>query len=197
METIHKDLQKIQSELKTPKSQYNSFGKYKYRSCEDILEAIKPIIGKMWYSITITDDVVLIWERYYVKATAKLSNWKDNIKVSALAREEETKKGMDWSQITGSSSSYARKYALNWLFAIDDTKDSDTTNDWKEEPKTATKEEPKKKPWFVDKNLDKFKQSLMEWKIEADTYEEAIKIIKKNYTIDKAMDNKVKDLYTN
>jgi len=132
-------LLKIQQELKAPKSQTNSFGGYKYRSCEDILEAVKPILAKLNATITLSDDLILVGERYYVKATATLTDKEGSISVSALAREEDTKKGMDQSQITGSCSSYARKYALNGLFAIDDTKDSDFTNKGDNEPKKETK----------------------------------------------------------
>lgn len=138
---IFKQLTDLQNELKAPKGQYNSFGKYKYRNCEDILEALKPLLAKHELALYITDEIVQIGERYYVKANAILTSTKDNdetqIVVSAFAREEESKKGMDGSQVTGASSSYARKYALNGLFAIDDTKDSDTTNkgetDWRQE----------------------------------------------------------------
>ena len=128
---IYNKLLAIQTELKAPKSQYNNFGKYKYRNCEDILEAVKPLLAKTNTTLFITDTVELIGTRFYVKATATLVSCEDEsntISVSAYAREEENKKGMDGSQVTGASSSYARKYALNGLFAIDDTKDSDTTN---------------------------------------------------------------------
>jgi hypothetical protein len=117
----------IQNELKAPKGQFNNFGKYKYRSCEDILEALKPVLKKYETSLTITDDIKLIGNRYYIQATCKL--WKEGkviAKSSAFAREPEDKKGMDSSQVTGTASSYARKYALNGLFLIDDTKDADT-----------------------------------------------------------------------
>jgi hypothetical protein len=116
----------IQSRLKAPKGQYNSFGKYKYRNCEDILEAVKPLLRDNGCYLTITDEVVSIGDRYYVKAIATLTDGEEKIEVSALAREEETKKGMDASQVTGATSSYARKYALNGLFCIDDTKDADS-----------------------------------------------------------------------
>lgn len=125
-----KELIAIQSELKAPKSQYNKFGGYKYRKAEDILEAVKPLLAKQKCTLIITDDVVLIGNRIYVKATATIKNEKGECETTnGWAREEETKKGMDGSQITGASSSYARKYALNGLFAIDDNADSDTTND--------------------------------------------------------------------
>ena len=125
-----KELISIQSELKAPKSQFNKFGGYKYRKAEDILEAVKPLLAKQKCTLIITDDVVLIGNRIYVKATATIKNEKGECETTTgWAREEETKKGMDGSQITGTSSSYARKYALNGLLAIDDNQDSDTTND--------------------------------------------------------------------
>lgn len=128
--SVYLKLLNIQSELKAPKDSYNSFGKYSYRSCESILEALKPILNKNKASVIISDDIVFIEGRYYVKATVKFIDAEsgESLENSALAREEETKKGMDASQITGSTSSYARKYALNGMFAIDDTKDSDFTN---------------------------------------------------------------------
>ena len=125
-----KELIAIQSELKAPKSQFNKFGGYKYRKAEDILEAVKPLLNKQKCTLIITDDVVLIGNRIYVKATATIKNEKGECETTnGWAREEESKKGMDGSQITGASSSYARKYALNGLFAIDDNQDFDTTND--------------------------------------------------------------------
>lgn len=125
-----KELIAIQSELKAPKSQFNKFGGYKYRKAEDILEAVKPLLNKQKCTLTITDDIVMVGNRIYVKATATIKNEKGEFETTTgWAREEETKKGMDGSQITGASSSYARKYALNGLFAIDDNADSDTTND--------------------------------------------------------------------
>lgn len=123
------ELIKIQSELKAPKSQHNSYGNYDYRSCEDILGAVKPLLNKFSCTLTISDDVVMVGERIYIKAVATITNSKGESEVTtAFAREEESKKLMDASQITGSASSYARKYALNGLFAIDDTKDADTLN---------------------------------------------------------------------
>ena len=116
-------LNKIQQELKAPKGQYNTFGKFAYRSCEDILEAVKPLLGRA--VLLFNDDLVLIGDRYYIKATVTLRLGMDHIDVTALARESLTKKGMDDSQITGTASSYARKYALNGLFCIDDSKDAD------------------------------------------------------------------------
>lgn len=130
-----KELIAIQSGLKAPKGQYNSFGKYKYRSCEDILEAVKPLLKQENCVLTIQDDIVQVGDRYYVKATVVLMNGDgDRASTTAFAREAEKKTGMDESQITGTASSYARKYALNGLFCIDDTKDADT----EEQPKPKT-----------------------------------------------------------
>ena len=124
-----KELITIQSELKAPKTQVNNFGGYKYRKAEDILEAVKPLLAKQKCTLIITDDIVMVGNRIYVKATATIRNEKGEVEeATGWAREEESKKGMDASQITGASSSYARKYALNGLFAIDDNADSDTTN---------------------------------------------------------------------
>lgn len=126
---FYEKVQKIQEELKAPKNQFNKFGNYAYRSCEDIYNAVKPLLAKYGLVLTLTDELVMIGERYYIKATATLQeNAILYIKNVAYAREEETKKGQDGSQITGASSSYARKYALNGLFLIDDVRDSDTTN---------------------------------------------------------------------
>lgn len=140
----------IQTELKAPKNQYNSFGKYKYRSAEDILEAVKPLCKKHECVLTLSDELVNIGDRYYIKATARLHDDKvigdtvigDTVigEVTAYAREEESKKGMDGCQITGTASSYARKYALNGLFLIDDTKDADT-NAYKEQQQVAEEEQ--------------------------------------------------------
>jgi hypothetical protein len=119
-------LKRIQQQLKAPKSQRNSFGNYNYRSCEDILEAVKPLLAEEKAMLLLSDELVQIGERYYVKATARFVQDSESIEVTAYAREAEIKKGMDESQITGTASSYARKYALNGLFLIDDTKDADT-----------------------------------------------------------------------
>lgn len=142
-----KKLIQIQSELKAPKGQYNTFGKYKYRSAEDILEAVKPICVKHDVLLTLTDSVEMIGERFYVKATARVTDGKETVEVTAFAREDLDKKGMDGSQITGTASSYARKYALNGLFCIDDTKDADTDEYTKTQgkPSDAKKDEAAKK----------------------------------------------------
>lgn len=123
--TLQQKLIEIQAELKAPKSQFNKFGGYNYRNCEDILEAVKPLCAKHDVVPLLSDEIVMIGERYYVKSIAKITDGKDEITTTAFARESFDKKGMDESQITGSASSYARKYALNGLFCIDDTKDAD------------------------------------------------------------------------
>ena len=124
--TFQQKVVAVQSELKAPKGQYNSFGKYNYRSCEDILEGVKPLLNKYGLYLTIDDSVELIGDRYYIKATATLFDGDNCISTSAYAREPLEKKGADASQVTGATSSYARKYALNGLLCIDDTKDADS-----------------------------------------------------------------------
>lgn len=179
---IYEKLLKVQQELKAPKGQYNSFGKYKYRSCEDILEAVKPLLEKNKLTLTLTDTIVPASEtRFYVKATAKLTDIESEenvcIENTAFAREEEEKKGMDGSQITGTASSYARKYALNGLFLIDDTKDADT-DEYHEQNKPITKAQIKKLNELIDDipaMLNYFKVD----KIENMSYELAQKTIER------------------
>ena len=137
---LHEKLLAIQTKLKAPKGQYNSFGKYSYRSAEDILEAVKPLNAEQGVLLTITDEIKEIGGRVYVVATATVSDGTDTLQVSAFAREPENKKGMDESQITGATSSYARKYALNGLYAIDDNKDADT-NEHKQQQENAPKKQ--------------------------------------------------------
>lgn len=161
MKEINIKLMNIQQELKAPKGQYNNFGKYAYRSCEDILEAVKPLLKKEKVVLTISDELQYIGNRYYIKATATLIDTESEATISnnAYAREEETKKGMDGSQITGASSSYARKCALNGLFGIDDNKDSDTTNIQSKEEKEDKKASPKQieliQKYYQGENLTK------------------------------------------
>ena len=128
MKTFVERLTLVQRNLKAPKGQTNSFGKYKYRSCEDILESVKPLLTEQNLLLTITDEIVEHGNRIYVKATASITDGEHAVSTTALAREEDVKKGMDSSQVTGAASSYARKYALNGLLCIDDSKDSDATN---------------------------------------------------------------------
>lgn len=163
-------LLKIQSELKSPKNQFNKFGGYKYRSCEDIFEAVKPLLKKEGLLLRVSDELVCVGERYYIKATVILTDGNETIENTAYAREEETKKGMDGSQITGASSSYARKYALNGLFLIDDVKDSDTTNTGEE--KKATKEQIEQLKGLLPK--DKIENMLTYYKVESKRLEDML-----------------------
>lgn len=141
---LHEKLLSIQTKLKAPKGQYNSFGKYSYRSAEDILEAVKPLNAEQGVLLTITDEIKEIGGRVYVVATATVSDGTDTLQVSAFAREPENKKGMDESQITGATSSYARKYALNGLYAIDDNKDADTDEHKQQQDNAPKKQQAQK-----------------------------------------------------
>ncbi len=163
--SIYEKLLNIQSELKAPKSQINKFGGYNYRNCEDILEAVKPICKKHNAVVYLSDKLVLIGERYYIEATATLVDVEtsETAIVTAYAREEESKKDMDGSQITGASSSYARKYALNGLFDIDDTKDSDTTNQGNAHPKEQSYKQPLgEEQRNYEREIDKYATLLSE-----------------------------------
>lgn len=180
--TLAGKLQNIQQELKAPKNQKNTFGGYNYRSCEDILEAVKPLLKKENLIMNITDELVYIGERYYIKATAILTDIDSNnqfINV-AYAREEETKKGMDGSQITGTASSYARKYALNGLFLIDDTKDADTDEYKKqttEEKKATEKQITILQEKCTDEEIEKIYEKYKIEKLEDLSMEIASKLI--------------------
>ena len=185
MKEINVKLMNIQQELKAPKSQYNDFGKYAYRSCEDILEAVKPLLKKEKVVLTISDELQYIGNRYYIKATATLIDTESEATISnsAYAREEETKKGMDGSQITGASSSYARKYALNGLFGIDDNKDSDTTNIQSKEEKEDKKASPKQieliQKYYQGENLIKLLEANNIEKLEDMSINKASEILSK------------------
>lgn len=185
MKEINIKLMNIQQELKAPKGQYNDFGKYAYRSCEDILEAVKPLLKKEKVVLTISDELQYIGNRYYIKATAILIDTESEaiISNSAYAREEETKKGMDGSQITGASSSYARKYALNGLFGIDDNKDSDTTNIQSKEEKEDKKASPKQieliQKYYQGENLTKLLEANNLEKLEDMSINKASEILSK------------------
>lgn len=155
---VYEKLMKVQSTLKAPKGQYNSFGKYNYRSCEDILEGVKPILAEVGATITLSDSIEVIGDRVYVKAIALFTNVDDGkfIENVAYAREENEKKGMDGAQVTGASSSYARKYCLNGLLLIDDTKDADTDENQNERNAKAKKQvdaKPESKP-ITDKDKE-------------------------------------------
>lgn len=192
---IYEKLSEVQKTLKAPKGQYNSFGNFKYRSCEDILEAVKPLLAKNRLSLVLSDELVVIGEhnpvlyqesvwdkdakqfkaetritgsqRFYIKATATLYDLDSEMVLSntAFAREEETKKGMDGSQITGTASSYARKYALNGLFCIDDTKDADTDEYQNQTKEQSKKETPKKVSKATEKQIELIKELFNEEEI--------------------------------
>lgn len=192
MSEITKKLIAIQKELKAPKGQRNTYGNYNYRSCEDILEAVKPLLAKHGCSLMLMDEIVQIGDRYYIKATARFvdSETDDSISNTAYAREEETKKGMDSSQITGTASSYARKYCLNGLFLIDDTKDADTD----EYRKATEKENAKKAPEKSEKKTATPKQIELIMKIAAEQGAEISEEEVKGWSIDYA--SKVIESYT-
>lgn len=141
-----KKLIEVQTKLKAPKNQLNKFGGYNYRSCEDILEAVKPLLATVGASVVLSDEIITVGARVYVKATATFKADDYTTEATAYAREPEDKKGMDASQITGTASSYARKYALNGLFLIDDTRDADATNTHGHEPKAKEGQNPKETP---------------------------------------------------
>ena len=186
----------IQASLKAPKNQRNAFGNYNYRSCEDILEAVKPLLYDTQTTLTISDEMVEVGGRIYVKATATLKDcetWEIIEQNSAYARESESKKWMDDSQITWATSSYARKYALNGLFCIDDVKDADATNThWKEE-KATKKSETKPNPnwWFQKASTNK---EFMEKCMDEDNF---IRTIKWKYDVDEIVEQQLRDAYRN
>lgn len=169
---LNKILSKIQADLKVPKGQFNNFGKYNYRSCEDIVEAVKPLLHAEDIALLLSDEVVQVGNRIYVKATATITKGETSLSVTAYAREAEERKGMDDSQITGTASSYARKYALNGLFAIDDTKDADTDEHTegrkKEEAKPEKKQDKKDEiPEFTPEpplTFDELRNKILEAK---------------------------------
>ena len=163
MSELVKKLIWIQNRLKAPKSQYNSFSGFYYRSAEDILEALKPLLAEQELTLFINDEIVQIGERYYIKAVCTLTDGQENIETQAFAREAENKKGSDESQITGACSSYARKYALNGMFCIDDAKDPDSEDNRESNKKqtkrefgkkTETKKEESKPEEFISEDMD-------------------------------------------
>ena len=186
----------IQASLKAPKNQRNAFGNYNYRSCEDILEAVKPLLYDTQTTLTVSDEMVEVGGRIYVKATATLKDcetWEIIEQNSAYARESESKKWMDDSQITWATSSYARKYALNGLFCIDDVKDADATNThWKEE-KATKKSESKENPnwWFQKASTNK---EFMEKCMDEDNF---IRTIKWKYDVDDIIEQQLREAYRN
>ena len=185
MTAILEKLNIIQSKLKAPKGQYNKFGNYAYRSCEDILEALKPLLAQTKTVLTIKDDIEFIGDRYYLRAICTLHDAESGEKIenAAYARETDTKKGMDAAQITGSVSSYARKYALNGLFAIDDTKDSDTNENYKETKNTqANKQSNGQQAIDISKVRNEIAQTL---KAKNYDFNKFVEYLKKTYRVEK------------
>ena len=168
--TIHEKMMKIQTTLKAPKNKWNDYGKYNYRNAEGILEAVKPLLEEQKLAMYITDDVIAVGDRVYVKATVKVQDIETEASVvtTALAREALNKKGMDDSQITGTASAYARKYALNGIFLVDDTKDADTDENQKERTARANKQEQEKNK----EKLEQMKISLVKQKTLLDLCED-------------------------
>ena len=150
----------IQSNLKAPKNQYNSFGKYYFRSGEDILEALKPLLKENGCTLVMSDEIVFVSDRVYVKSIATLSDGKNSVSTTAFAREEADKKGMDGAQITGAASSYARKYALNGLFCIDDTKDPDATNKHGNDEPTPPSKQVSKPSTTIKSDIEQARKAL-------------------------------------
>lgn len=181
--TLYIKLNKIQKELNAPKGQRNEFGKYNYRSCEDILSAVKPLLGDDLV-LTLSDSVELIGDRFYIVAVATISDGKESIANQAYAREQYSKKGMDEAQITGSASSYARKYALNGLFAIDDTKDADTV-----------KPEDNEKDWLnLDQNLEAY-HWIEGQVVNGKSANDVIKAIRNKYKVSKETEKSIRSMW--
>ena len=188
----------IQASLKAPKNQFNKFGNYAYRSCEDILEAVKPLLYDTQTTLTISDEVVQVWDRIYFKATATLKDCETGEVIettSAYAREDESQKGMSSSQLSWSTSSYARKYCLAWLFVLDsnDWIDADATNTHWKEKKEEKKSEPKWNPnwWFQKASTNK---EFMEKCMDEDNF---IRTIKWKYEVDDIVEQQLRDAYRN
>jgi hypothetical protein len=191
-------LMEIQKKLNVPKARTNSFGKYKYRSCEDILEAVKPLLYEHGFYLILSDEVVDIAGKAYVKATAHLFDSDKITKFIAhgYARESQEKKGMDDSQMTGTASSYARKYALNGLFAIDDTKDADT-DEFRNESKQAQKKSPKPeaKPEYTAKQIEANRDAWIKlFDSKKATPDDIINKIKAEYTLDEGLELDIRNL---
>lgn len=192
---IYEKLSIVQSQIKVNKSNYNSFGKYNYRSAEDILEAAKPICKANGCVLTLSDDVIALEGRFYIKATATLADTEslETIEVTAFAREEESKKGMDASQVSGSCSSYARKYAMNGLFNLDDAKDADT-DAYTFVQKKGTKAEPKKLAGITEEEAKNL-YALIKQVDASDPVEERVRKICASYSVN-SLNELTKDQYT-
>ena len=191
-------LAKIQQDLDAPKSQWNKFSNFWYRSCEDILEGLKPLLNGL--VLTMSDDVIAVGDRIYVKATVTLTDGENSISNSALARESLTKKGMDDSQITGTASSYARKYALNGLFCIDDEKDADS-KDNNQKPQQNKKQNNQQsnasdddKPWYSDDDFNGHRDYILSKKSNGDSALVIIKEMRENFKVANKYEQMIEDL---
>lgn len=193
MKEFIKKVAEIQRNLKAPKNQFNAFGKYKYRSCEDIMEGLKPILGEL--VVTVSDDIKMVGDRIYIVATAKITDGENSVSNTAMARESLTKKGMDDSQITGTASSYARKYALNGLFLIDDTKDADSMDGEQKQPaKSAKQSQQQNTNWYNTFENDK-QYMLVDIQSGAKTADMIISELKANgYAVSNQVADQIKNL---
>jgi len=194
MSEFYKKLIKVQSTLNAPKGQFNSFGKYNYRSCEDIMGALKPLLAAEGLFQFITDDVDVIGNRHYVKATVTVTDGEVSVSNSALAREDESKKGMDGSQVTGAASSYARKYALNGMWNIDDSKDADTNEFREQQARQATQSvKQQAKPQLVELSGQTL-QAVVQWLSEGLAVDHVIQKLESKYSVTRQAAEKIKDL---
>lgn len=194
MSDFYKKLIKVQSTLNAPKGQFNSFGKYNYRSCEDIMGALKPLLAAEGLFQFISDSVEVIGDRHYLKATVTVTDGEMSVSNSAFAREDEQKKGMDGSQVTGASSSYARKYALNGMWNIDDSKDADT-NEFREQQAKQAKQDVKQqnKPQ-LDLLSGQTLNAATQWLSEGMTVEHVVEKLQTKYTLSQSVVQTIKDL---
>jgi hypothetical protein len=196
--TLLSELSRIQKELKAPKGQWNDFSNFHYRSCEDILEAVKPLLGGC--VLLMDDDVHVAGDRIYIKAKVTLRLGDESISTSAFAREPLTKKGMDDSQITGTASSYARKYALNGLFSIDDEKDADSMNNKQLNQKPNQNKKGKQsnqddgKPWYNKPNLDADFANIQTSVRNGMSHDEIIANIKQSFKVSKQMQEEIREI---
>lgn len=181
MKELISKLAQVQSELKAPKGQFNKFGKYNYRNCEDILEAVKPLLNSRGLVLFVNDTVELIGDRFYIKATATVTDGENSVSNSAFAREEFSKKGMDASQLTGATSSYSRKYALNGLFCIDDTKDADSQDN----SGHSTQSE---KPYFNKPDFTKYESMFVKRIKEGKSAVEIVAKLRQTYKVSQEME---------
>ena len=196
----------IQQKLKAPKGQWNDFSKYHYRSAEDIVDAVKPLLHEKGLHLILSDEMVNLGDRFYVKATATVKEGDKEIdSATGYAREQETKKGMDEAQITGAASSYARKYALNGLFAIDDGKDADSDDNRQgtatqerpqatNSPQQKTEPEEDDKPWFNDDDLDKYRGKMIERIQGGEHPDEIAKSLRKTFKVSRKMAEQIGEL---